>query len=183
MALAIFQSFRVHEPPNHIKDDAARLRWKAISTLRGRALYWWSASVCLKTVDWMLRVATVIAAAVTAGRPHMIADWTNPNTLSNWTTLVAVLSGVSTLVPWRKAGEDFSKAYEAISDGIMQYDASPGFPLENVLIAAREAGQVIPTYREWDQVDHDAGALRRSAPRRPAPAGATTSETKTGGET
>ena len=66
--------------------------------------------------------------------------------------MVAVLSGISTLVPWRKSGEEFSKAYEMISDGIMQYDAVPEFPIENVLIAAREAGQVIPTSREWDQI-------------------------------
>jgi hypothetical protein len=122
-------------PPSTVDDKE---RWRRINAQRLRCEYWWLTSTALKTVGWLLAISTVIVAGITAGRPGFI-DWTNDGTVRTFQTAVAILSGLSGLIPWRKTGRDFERAHEMLRDAIMLYDADTTYTVMHVLEQAHKA--------------------------------------------
>jgi hypothetical protein len=121
-------------PPNHVVDKE---RWRRINAQRLRCEYWWLTSTTLKSVGWLLAISTVVVAGITAGRPGFI-EWSE-GTVRSWQTAVAILSGLSGLIPWRKTGRDFERAHEMLRDAIMLYDADTTYTVMHVLEQAHKA--------------------------------------------
>jgi hypothetical protein len=124
-------------PPDYVAEAADKLRWHLIDRQRMRAGRWWAAAATLRTVGWMLAIGTVIVAGITAGRPGFI-NWTD-GTIRNWSTAVAILSGLSGLIPWREVGRAFTRAHQILVDVITRYDADPKYTVEQMLNGSREA--------------------------------------------
>jgi hypothetical protein len=89
-------------------------------------------------VGWSLAIGTVIVAGIVAGRPSFV-NWHDDAIRQNWATIVAIMSGLSGLIPWREVGRAFTRAHQILVDVITRYDADPTYTVEQVLNGSREA--------------------------------------------
>lgn len=146
--------FAVTNHPSWVTEPAAIERWHRIDSQRIRCQYWWATSFALKTIGWVLRIGTVVVAAIAAGRPgFVLADWSADSTIRSWSTAVAVMSGLSAIIPWQRAGRIWGHAEEGLRDAITLYDGDPTFTVMHVIEAAQALAKDIRLFEEKIVID------------------------------
>jgi hypothetical protein len=131
-------------PPSYVTSEH-HPRWYAIVRQRERCEWWLLAAGASRFVGAFLAVGTLIVASIAAGRPGFISGIWTESEIRSWATAVAILSGLSGLIPWQKFARAYERAHEKLIDAITLYDeANSNVTVLQVVDAANEASKLLP---------------------------------------
>jgi hypothetical protein len=111
-----------------------------------RALYlrrfWYSTAAGVTATFYYLSAVTIIVLSTTvAARPSFFGPWTSDK-ISDLLYVIAVLTALATLVPWRRFAIAFRKAHELLVDVMALYRAGDASVADMFRVAA-EAKRLI----------------------------------------